>query len=107
MDPVIGLQQEFFGMWLANLKHKATDVRSLLAASRNQHHLRHLAQMMEDVAQECDKLYDLGYELGYVPQSLTLDRAIKDCHYVEISRQEENPPATVLPGQLRLLRSAG
>ena len=107
MDPVNDLQKEFFGMWLANLKKKASDVRTLVGASRNQLHIRHLARMLEDVATECDKLYDLGYELGYIPQSLTLERAIKDCHYVEISQQGENPPATGLPGQLRLVRSAG
>ena len=107
MDPVNDLQKEFFGMWLANLKKKASDVRSLVGASRNQLHFRHLARMLEDVATECDKLYDLGYELGYVPQSLTLDRAIKNCSYMETYQQEEKPPEAVLPGQLRLMRSAG
>lgn len=66
MDPEINLQQEMFGIWLKKLRKRASTIQSFADMLSSQHGLEQMGKMLNGFATDCQKLYELGYEIGLV-----------------------------------------
>lgn len=66
MNPEIELQREVFGIWLKNLRRKSQMIQSFADKLCGQHGLQQMGKMLNGFAKDCERLYELGYEVGYV-----------------------------------------
>jgi hypothetical protein len=66
MAPELEMQQHVLALWVRNLRKKVALIQSVAGCLRGQENFKQAGQMLDGFARDCDKLYELGYEIGYL-----------------------------------------
>ena len=81
MDRELELQKEMFSMWLKKLYQKSSMIKTLAGSLGSQHGMQYSSKMLDNFVKDCEKLFDLGYEIGYVQYMPTSDEKVQTCGY--------------------------
>jgi hypothetical protein len=66
MAPELEMQQRVFALWIKSLRKKMALVQSVAGNLRGQDGLRQAGAVLDGFARDCEKLYELGYRIGYL-----------------------------------------